>query len=161
MNVWYYWCGEWIENEITYTEYTMDTMRYKTLEPRRATIGSAGYDFYSPDRYDLEPGKWTVIDTEVAFTDDDRCTDFGRWFMAIFPRSGLSFTHGFRIINTVPIIDMDYRGTIKLKVTVEEPYTLEFNEKFAQGIILPFGVFGGEIKPETTRNGGFGSTGRM
>lgn len=136
-------------------------MRYKTLEPRRATIGSAGYDFYAPDNYDLEPGKWTVIDTEVAFTDEDRCLDFGRWFMAIFPRSGLSSKHGFRIINTVPIIDMDYRDTIKLKVTVDEPYSLVAGERFAQGIILPFGVFHSEIKPETARNGGFGSTGRM
>lgn len=135
-------------------------MKYRTLEPRRATIGSAGYDFYSPDRYELKPNEWTVIDTEVSLTDDDLCTDFGRWFMMVVPRSGLSFHHGLRIINTVAVIDMDYRDTIKLKITVDKPYTLEANEKFAQGIILPFGVFNGEIKPTSTRNGGFGSTGR-
>lgn len=123
------------------------------------TRSSAGYDIYAPGRYELKPGEWTVIDTEVAFTDEDVCTDFDRWFMAIFPRSGLSFKYGFRIINTVPIIDMDYRQTIKLKVTVDSPYTLETNERFAQGIILPFGVFRDEIEPTEERNGGLGSTG--
>lgn len=136
-------------------------MRYKTFEPRRATKGSAGYDFYAPDNYQLYPGIWTTIDTQVAFTDDDLCTDFGRWFMAIFPRSGLSNKCGLRIKNTVPIIDMDYRDTIKLTVTVDEMYRLEAGERFAQGVILPYGVFQNEIKPTETRNGGFGSTGKM
>lgn len=136
-------------------------MKYKTFEPRRATVGSAGYDFYAPSRVEMKPYEWVVIDSEVAFTDNDVCMDFGRWFMMVVPRSGLSFEYGFRIINTVGIIDMDYRDTIKFKVMVEEPYTLESGEKFAQGIILPFGIFKGEIKPDAVRNGGFGSTGRM
>lgn len=136
-------------------------MRYKTLEPRRATVGSAGYDFYTPESVTLYPGVWTKIDTQVAFTDDDVCTNFGHWFMAIFPRSGLSNKIGLRIKNTVPIIDMDYRDTIKLTVTADELYTLKAGERFAQGIILPFGVFHSEIKPKTVRNGGFGSTGKV
>ena len=81
--------------------------------------------------------------------------------MAIVPRSGLSFKYGLRIINTVAIIDQDYRDTIKLKVTVEQSYTLKKGERFAQGIILPFGIMSGEIVPTESRNGGFGSTGRV
>lgn len=134
-------------------------MNYKTFEPRRATFGSAGYDFYSPEDYLLIPGEWTTIDTQVAFTDEDQCLEFAKWFMMVVPRSGLSFNFGLRIINTVGIIDMDYRDTIKLKVTVEEEYLLRTGERFAQGIILPFGTFNRELKPETARNGGFGSTG--
>lgn len=136
-------------------------MKCKTLEPRRATVGSAGYDLYAPNNYDLKPNEWTLIDTEVALTDEDQCDSFGRWFMAIFPRSGLSFNYGLRIINTVPIIDMDYRDTIKLKVTVDVPYRLVAGERFAQGIILPYGVLNGEIRPTECRNGGFGSTGKV
>lgn len=128
--------------------------------PRRATIGSAGYDFFSPDEYDLKPGEWTTIDTKVRF-DGEEDVPYLKWFMMIVPRSGLSFKYGLRIINTVAIIDMDYRDTIKLKITVEAPYRLAKGERFAQGIILPFGIFRDEIKPETTRNGGFGSTGRV
>lgn len=128
--------------------------------PKRATIGSAGYDFFSPDEYELKPGEWTTIDTKVRF-DGEGDLPYLKWFMAIVPRSGLSFNYGLRIINTVAIIDMDYRDTIKLKITVEEPYRLAKGERFAQGILIPFGTFYGEIKPETTRNGGFGSTGRV
>lgn len=145
--------------------------------PRRVTIGSAGYDFFSPDEYELKPGEWTTIDTGVRLCDEGiRRVDYtigdpvgttmmpvgvGHWFMMIVPRSGLSFNYGLRIINTVAIIDMDYRDTIKLKITVEAPYRLAKGERFAQGILIPFGTFYGEIKPETTRNGGFGSTGRV
>lgn len=128
--------------------------------PRRATIESAGYDFYSPDTYELKPGEYTTIDTGVSLTEDDLCIDFKHWFMMIVPRSGLSFKYGLRIINTVGIVDMDYRDTIKAKVTVDVPYTLNKGERFVQGIVLPYGIFKGEIEPKKERNGGFGSTGK-
>lgn len=145
--------------------------------PRRSTIGSAGYDFFSPDTYELKPGEWTMIDTGVRLSDEGvRRVDYsvgdaigttltpigvGHWFMMLAPRSGLSNKVGFRIRNTVGIIDMDYRDTIKVMVTVDEPYTLAEGEKFVQGIIIPFGVFRGEIEPSETRTGGHGSTGRF
>lgn len=152
---------------------TIETM------PKRATYGSAGYDFYSPDEYNLFPGIWTTIDTGVRFDGNEnpyfchqgrpipddgyphtvRMTYPTKWFMVIVPRSGLSFKYGLRIINTVAIIDQDYRDTIKLKVTVEQSYTLKKGERFAQGIFLPFGIMSGEITPTEQRNGGFGSTG--
>lgn len=138
--------------------------------PRRATRGSAGYDFFSPDEYELKPGEWTTIDTGVRFEGGGVWNETGfahttlgknDWFMAIVPRSGLSFNYGLRIINTVAIIDMDYRDTIKLKITVEAPYRLAKGERFAQGIVIPFGTFYGEKEPEKERVGGFGSTGRV
>lgn len=145
--------------------------------PRRATIGSAGYDFFAPDTYELKPGEWTMIDTGVRLTDDDvaqvseivRISEYagkgkryvGDWFMMLVPRSGLSNKVGFRIRNTVGIVDMDFRDTIKAMVTVDEPYTLAKGERFLQGIILPFGTFKDEIEPTEARNGGFGSSGRF
>ncbi len=134
--------------------------------PRRATFGSAGYDFYSPDTYYLTPGTWTDIDTRVRIDNDDYCIDgngerIRQWFMLIVPRSGLSNKYGFRIRNTVGIIDMDYRDTIKAKVTVDMPYRLEKGERFLQGIVIPFGRFVHEIPPTNERMGGFGSTGRL
>ena len=134
-------------------------MLFKSYEPRRMTKGSAGYDFFSPNEYDLEPGKWTTIDTEVSLTNDDRCLNFGSWVMLIFPRSGLSNRYGLRIRNTVGVVDMDYRDTIKCTVTVDEPYTIKVGERFIQGVIVPFGTFDDEIKPIKDRIGGFGSTG--
>ena len=150
-------------------------------EPKRATTGSAGYDFYAPEDYELRPGEWTVIDTGVSLDDYDEVLRFdvesevyedgvvidevdyevGRWFMMVVPRSGLSNKYGFRIRNTVGIIDMDYRDTIKVMVTVDEPYTLQKGERFIQGIVIPFGVFRCEIEPTEDRSGGHGSTGRF
>lgn len=149
--------------------------------PRRSTTLSCGYDFFSPDTYELTPGEWTMIDTGVRFdgTEYPHITHTGRplpddgcahtmsisypalWFMMLAPRSGLSAKYGFRLRNTVGIIDMDYRDTIKAMVTVDVPYTLSKDEKFMQGIVLPFGVFNHEIKPTEKRTGGHGSTGRF
>ena len=157
-------------------------MKVEDLEmmPRRGTTMSAGYDIYSPEEYELRPGEWTVIDTGVSFDGSEypyfchqgrpipqegvhtvKITYPTTWFMAIVPRSGLSFKYGLRIINTVAIIDMDFRDTIKLKVTVDEPYTLKKGERFAQGIFLPYCIMSNEIDVIQEREGGFGSTGRM
>lgn len=149
--------------------------------PRRSTKLSAGYDFFSPGEFELRPGEWTMIDTGVSLDDYDEVLRFdvesevhedgveiyeddhevGRWFMMLVPRSGLSAKYGFRLRNTVGIIDMDYRDTIKAMVTVDEPYKLIKGERFMQGIIIPFGVFRCEIEPTEGRKGGHGSTGRF
>lgn len=130
-------------------------------EPKRATKGSAGYDFYAPQGYFLTPLKWRTIPTGVRLTDDDLVEDFDKWFMMIVPRSGLSFKYGFRIINTVAVIDQDYRGEIKLKVKVNKPYFLKRGERFAQGLIMPYGTLMDEVTPTDSRDGGFGSTGKV
>lgn len=127
---------------------------------KRATLGSAGYDFTCPETVELKPGQWTDIDTGVRF-DGSEEVFLDRWFMMIVPRSGLSNRYGFRIRNTVGIIDSDYRDTIKVLVTVDESYTLQKGERFIQGIVLPFRVFDDEIKPTEERKGGFGSTGKV
>lgn len=156
---------------------TMDGVKM----PRRSTKLSAGYDFFSPGEFELRPGEWTMIDTGVSFdgTEHVYITDSGRpipddgcghtmsmrypalWYLQLLPKSGLSTKYGFRIRNTIGVIDMDYRDTIKAMVTVDEPYTLQRDEKFLQAIFMPFGILNGEIKPTENRKGGHGSTGRF
>jgi len=128
---------------------------------QRATKESAGYDFSAPDDYDLVPGEWVTIDTGVKFTDDTHTTMQNRWVMLILPRSGLSVKYGLKLKNTVGVIDMDYRDSITITVTVEKPYKLLKGERFAQGIVLLFGTFVDEEVPTSTRKGGHGSTGRL
>lgn len=135
-------------------------MRFKELEPKRSTVGSAGYDIHAPERYELKPGEWTLIDTEVALTDGDVSPNHCEWFLLLVPRSGLSDRYGLRFRTTVGIIDMDYRDTIKARVTVDEPYTLEKGERFAQVILIPYGTLIDEVRPVDVRDGGFGSTGK-
>ena len=136
--------------------------------PKRQTRGSCGYDFYAPEDIVLTPGEWTTIDTGVRFDGKELVESLidypvnlfqAGWFMMVVPRSGFGSKYGFRFRNTVGIIDMDYRDTIKATMTADVPLTIKKGDRFMQGIILPFGVFEDEEIPKAERNGGHGSTG--
>lgn len=137
--------------------------------PRRATAGSAGYDFYAPNRILVQAGLWTEIDTGVRLSDNENVTimtDEGKktvsnWFMLCLPRSGLSNRYGMSLVNTAGVIDQDYRQNIRAKVTADFTFVLEKGERFMQGIIIPYGTFEDEESPTEKRMGGFGSTGRQ
>ena len=74
--------------------------------PRRATAGSAGYDFIAPYDFTLESGEEIVIDTGI------RAKIADGWVLVILPRSGSGFKFGVRLANTAGVIDSDYRGEI-------------------------------------------------
>ena len=126
--------------------------------PRRATKGSAGYDFYTPIDIHLEPGETVKIPTGI------RCEMNERWVLMIYPRSGLGFKYRLQLNNTVGVIDSDYfysdnEGHIMVKITNEGVKTMKVakGDGFCQGIFLPYGITEDD-KTEGTRNGGFGST---
>ncbi len=134
---------------------------YEELKlPRRATVGSAGYDFYAPVAFSLKPGETIKIPTGI------RARMSGEWVLMIFPRSGLGFKYRLQLNNTVGIIDSDYynsdnEGHIFIKVTNDsnegKELSLKAGEGFAQGIFLPFGITEDD-DADGVRNGGFGST---
>lgn len=137
--------------------------RYESVQlPKRATKGSAGYDFYSPLEFSLKPGETIKIPTGIrAFMRED-------YVLAVFPRSGLGFKFRLQLNNTVGIIDSDYyhsdnEGHIFIKLTNDsnEGKVLELaaGNGFAQGIFFPFGITEDDEVTEV-RNGGFGSTTR-
>lgn len=134
---------------------------YETIKlPRRATKGSAGYDFYSPFTFSLEPGASVKIPTGIrAEMEED-------WVLKLYPRSGLGFKYRLQLNNTVGIIDSDYFGSdneghIMAKITNDsrEGKTLEISAGmgFMQGIFLEYGITVDDDASEI-RNGGFGST---
>lgn len=136
---------------------------YKNIKlPKRATTGSAGYDFYSPINFELKPGETIKIPTGI------RCLMDENWVLQIYPRSGLGFKYRLQLDNTVGIIDSDYsnsdnEGHIFIKITndsnEEKKVKVDAGSGFAQGIFLPYGI---TVDDDTDgiRNGGFGSTGR-
>lgn len=134
---------------------------YKNINlPKRATQGSAGYDFYSPISFILKPNETINIPTGI------RVSICNGWFLSIYPRSGLGFKFRMQLNNTVGIIDSDYyfsdnEGHIFIKFTnaTNENKNIEINEGngFAQGIFIPFGITDDDYC-ESKRNGGFGST---
>lgn len=129
--------------------------------PRRATAGSAGYDFFTPCAITLAPGEAVKLPTGI------RARMAEGWVLQLFPRSGLGFKYRLQLNNTVGIIDSDYyysdnEGHILIKLTNADPerktLRLKAGDAIAQGIFLPFGITEDDAATEK-RNGGFGSTG--
>ena len=128
--------------------------------PKRATKGSAGYDFYTPVDIHLEPGQTMKIPTGI------RCEMNERWVLMIYPRSGLGFKFRLQLNNTVGVIDSDYfysdnEGHIFIKITNDtnegRVVDVKSGQGFAQGIFMTYGVTVDDDVTEE-RNGGFGST---
>ena len=135
---------------------------YDNIElPKRATRGSAGYDFKCPCNLLLYKGQPVVIPTGIRAKIEDG------WVLKIYPRSGLGFKYGLELINTVGIIDSDYynsdnEGHIMIKISHHlDEYMLNIkqNDGFAQGVFVEFGITEDD-EVSDVRNGGFGSTGR-
>lgn len=128
--------------------------------PKRATKGSAGYDFFAPETFSLNPKETIKIATGIRTKIADG------WVLMIFPRSGLGFKYRLTLDNTVGIIDGDYfnaenEGHIFIKMTNlgDKPLTVEKGMAFAQGVFTPFGItFDDSCAAE--RTGGLGSTDR-
>lgn len=128
--------------------------------PKRATVGSAGYDFYSPIPFSLSPWEEIKIPTGIRVIIDDG------WFLECLPRSGLGFKHAIRILNTCGVIDSDYsqssnQGHIWAKMRLERwngILALNAGDAFMQAIFLPYGITYDD-DANGVRDGGMGSTG--
>ena len=126
--------------------------------PKRATAGSAGYDFVSPLEVTVPAGGDALIPTGI------RAEMEQGWVLMLFPRSSLGFRHALRLSNTVGVIDSDYAFAkneghimVKLRNPLPEPVTIGRGERFCQGVFLPYGT-AEEEEDFAVRVGGFGST---
>ena len=128
--------------------------------PKRATTGSAGYDFYTPVDIVMEPGETIKIPTGVRVSMEND------WVLTMYPRSGLGFKYRLQLNNTVGIIDSDYfysdnEGHIFAKITNDtnenKTIILKAGDGFMQGIFLQYGITNNDDTCGI-RNGGFGST---
>lgn len=130
--------------------------------PRHATSKSAGYDFYSPIDFELNPNETIKFPTGIKVQlDDDK-------YLAIVPRSSLGFKYRLQLDNTMGIIDADYynnsgnEGHIFIKLTNDsrtgQILSIRKGEAVAQGIINKFFSVDDEEIISTVREGGIGST---
>ncbi|MDO4647398.1 MAG: deoxyuridine 5'-triphosphate nucleotidohydrolase [Eubacteriales bacterium] len=152
--------SDWLD---TFSECTEEEAReiYNRLKlPRRATAGSAGYDFFAPAAVVLRPGETIKIPTGIRVEMEQD------WVLKCYPRSGLGFKYRLQLNNTVGIIDSDYffsdnEGHMFAKITndTNENKTVEIPEGtgFMQGIFVEYGITVDDDATEI-RNGGFGST---
>lgn len=132
--------------------------------PCRATMGSAGYDFFSPISFGLstkiEYPQTIKLPTGIrVFLDDGKV-------LQCYPRSGYGFKYRLQLDNTVGIIDSDYawsdnEGHIFAKLTIDakenKMIDIKKGDAFMQGIITKF-YLTEDDECSDVRNGGFGST---
>ena len=128
--------------------------------PKRATLGSAGYDIFSPIDMTLLPDDTIKIPTGIRVWMEEN------WVLKCYPRSGLGFKFRLQLDNSVGVVDSDYfysdnEGHIFAKITndTKDGKTVEINagDGFMQGIFVEYGI---TIDDDATekRNGGIGST---
>ena len=142
------------------TEESIHEIYEQIKLPKRATAGSAGYDFFTPVEITLKPGETVKIPTGIRV--EMECN----WVLKCYPRSGLGFKYRLQLNNTVGIIDSDYfysdnEGHMFAKITNDskegKEVCVKAGEGFMQGIFVEYGI---TVDDEVTeiRNGGFGST---
>ena len=128
--------------------------------PKRATVGSAGYDFFAPIDITLAPNETITVPTGIRAKINEG------YVLLIFPRSGLGFKYRLQLDNTVGVIDADYYGAkneghILVKITNDskenKTLTIPKGTGFAQGIFMPFGITVDDSTSDI-REGGMGST---
>lgn len=152
------------EKEIEECSVDLNTIVRKVYDaiklPKRATKGSAGYDFFTPIDLKIVPNTTVKIPTGI------RCKMKKNYVLQIYPRSSLGFKYRLWLDNLVGIIDSDYyesdnEGHIFIKITNNtlEGKTIELKQGdgFAQGIFSKY-YLAKEDKVKTKRNGGIGST---
>lgn len=156
--------GQFLESWVdTFGELSQEEVQtiYDGIKlPKRATAGSAGYDFYAPKAIHMEPGQSVKVPTGIRVEMEPN------WVLKCYPRSGLGFKYRLQLNNTVGIIDSDYfysdnEGHIFAKLTndTNEGKVVDVPEGtgFMQGIFVEYGI---TVDDDVTavRNGGFGST---
>lgn len=135
--------------------------------PQYATDGSACFDLCACTGYhgcesvdENEPG--IVINTGLQFEVPEGHV------MLVYSRSGHGFTDNVRLANCVGVIDSDYRGEVKVKLTMDVNSGNEFNvfhgDRIAQAMVIPVQQVQFEEVDELSETvrgtGGFGSTGQ-
>ena len=141
-----------------YVKSAPETTYEKIKLPARATAGSAGYDFFAPEKITLAPGETIKVPTGIRVKIDEG------WVLKIYPRSGLGFKYRLTLDNTVGIIDSDYynaenEGHIFIKMTNcgDKTLVVEEGNAFAQGVFVEYGITYDD-ECTASRTGGLGST---
>ena len=113
--------------------------------------------------------QYIVAGREYMFTTGFACEIPTGWVGLVLPRSGMGRKYKLRLLNTVGVIDSDYRDWIKVACTFEENFWLEDFERICQLVVVPHykveKLLGQEVTleelEETVRGkNGFGSSGR-
>ena len=136
---------------------------YDNIElPKRATTGSAGYDFFSPITFNLRKGESFTIPTGIKAKMEDG------WVLTMHIRSSLGFKYGISLSNTTGIVDKDYYGNVNneghifiklsnVDAALGKDVLIINKDAYCQGVFLPHGITEDDDVTDV-RTGGIGST---
>ena len=131
--------------------------------PKRATKYSAGYDFYVSGDGAIPIGDSVIIPTGIRWVCDKE--EDKNKVLQIYPRSGIGFKTGLRLMNTVGIIDADYwegnnEGHIMVKLynPMDSHLHIKDGDAIVQGVITEYHTCDNEEEIVEKRTGGMGST---
>jgi dUTP pyrophosphatase len=129
------------------------------MMPTYGTDGAAAFDLYAADTVRVWPRESRSINTGLAFEIPTG------YVMRVYSRSGHGFKHGVRLVNSVGVIDSDYRGVLMVGLSNEGDFAFDVKQgdRIAQAIIEPIQrisfEFCDELSETERGSGGFGSTG--
>lgn len=127
--------------------------------PAKANADDAGFDLSACEEAVIAPGQRALIKTGLVVHVPDGC--YGR----IAPRSGLALKKGIDVL--AGVVDSTYRGPLGIVLINlgEEPFVVSVGDRVAQFVIEKIAhpaleeVSDVSELAESTRTGGFGSTG--
>lgn len=149
-------------------------LRPTALAPTRATDGSAGFDLYwcpesirvsrqIHDKWRQNAMGWGDGPTIILETGVAMAVPAG-FVGLVFSRSGHGFKNNVRLANCVGVIDSDYRGEIRAKMTIDSgSFHFELKDKICQLVVVPIMTEYEMVEQlSSTERGdkGYGSSGR-
>lgn len=155
-------------SSVTATSFAPTLLGVKRLTdtailPAFATAGAACFDLHADLRADgynqVYFRESEVIRTGLAFDIPEG------YVLMIYSRSGHGFKNDVRLANCVGVIDSDYTGEVKIKLTIdnEEGFIVEHGSRVAQAMLIKLPsvqlVEVDELKTTERGANGFGSTG--
>lgn len=156
------------DSSVTATSFAPTLLGVKRLTdsailPAFATAGAACFDLHADLRADgynqVYFRESEVIRTGLAFDIPEG------YALMIYSRSGHGFKNDVRLANCVGVVDSDFTGEVKIKLTIdnEEGFIVEHGSRVAQAMLIKLPsvqlVEVEELKTTERGANGFGSTG--
>lgn len=150
--------------KISFSQFSHDICDDKSLYdeynlPKRATLKSAGYDFYAIEDFVIHPGEVMKVPTgiKVLMNDDEA-------FM-LYVRSSMGFKYNVRMTNQVGVIDADYYNNadneghmwFSLQNHGDKDFVCKKGQAFGQGVFSKF-LITDDDEVSDVRVSGIGST---
>lgn len=118
----------------------------KSIAPKRARVGDAGLDVYSPISTSIRPGKREQIKLGIAVevAEDE--------VVLMQERSGMAIKHGVRSLGNV--IDSNYRGEISIILHNggDQQFNILAGDRIGQMLVLKLGSSEVRVVPELSTN---------